>query len=176
MIGSFDMATPRRKRRKIVVADTTFQWTYTASVRGDGTWRVPKDEDVDPQWQQNAARFGLGSVIEIYQGAIVALWENPASLARIVREGFLVDGFMGIEPLEQITPKDVREMVELALENGWEPEKKGHPTFILPRKSEVAVSPPLLVLPGFNVDIEGYENHVPVKLLWKRDNPADSDA
>jgi hypothetical protein len=169
------MATPKRKRRKIVVADMTFQWTYTASVRGDGAWRVPKEDEIDPQWLQNAARFGLGSVIDIYQGATVALWENPVSLTRIVREGFWVDGFLGIESLERITPKDVREMIELALDSGWNPEKKGQSTFILPRKVAVAVAPPLLALPGFNVDIEGYKNHVPVKLLWKKEDSSDSE-
>ena len=161
------MALPKKKSRKIVVVGQTFRWVST----GDRTlspWRTVAPNEVDSEWLAAASRFGLEKVCDFSMKIAVELWEKPVSRLYGIFSGILVDGCLGLEHNLQILPSQASSLIQAGLIDGWNPAERSDFTLYAKGKSPEILKPALLVLPGWNNEIPGYENTEAPTLIWSK--------
>jgi hypothetical protein len=93
------MAIPKKKSRKITVSDTQFRYICDADSLGPKDWETP---------------------ISI----AVELLDSPTSVAHFMIDGVVVYNLHGGTSRMSITPKLTHELIEMALEKGWDPHSK----------------------------------------------------
>jgi hypothetical protein len=153
------MTMPRKGSRRIVVAGVAYRWHVSRWKRISG-WSPASLELLDPRWLDHARRFGLGDVADVAFSIAVELWDNPVSRTRVRYYAKVIDGFLGFEQLTQIKPQLVRTIVERAIAAGWSPNGRGDFPLEIVENTGQRHRPALLVLPGLDNDIEGYENRM----------------
>lgn len=158
------MTMPRKGSRKIVLAGIAYRW-HASRWRKISGWSPASLELLDPRWLEQARRFGLGDVADVAFTIAVELYDKPVSRIRVQYYAMVVDGFLGFEQLTQLKPRLVRTIIERALASGWSPDKSGDFSLEIVENTGQERRPALLVLPGLNNDIEGYENRmVPIRI------------
>jgi hypothetical protein len=94
------MAIPKKNSRKITVSNTQFRYLCDADSLGPKDWETP---------------------ISI----AVELFDSPSSVAHFMMDGIVVYVLDGSTASKMpITPKLTRELIEMALEKGWDPHSK----------------------------------------------------
>jgi hypothetical protein len=158
------MTMPRKGSRRIVVAGTAYRW-HVSRWRKISGWSPASLELLDPRWLEQARRFGLGDVADVTFNIAVELHDEPVSRIRARYYAMIVDGFLGFEQLTQIKPQLIRTILERALAAGWIPDKRGDFSLEIVENTGREWRPALMVLPGLNDDIEGYENRmIPIRV------------
>ena len=161
------MTFPKKGSRKIQVDGAAFRWKCS-QWRQTSEWRAPEQGQFDPDWLEQARRFGLGDVAPVATVLCVELMDEPVSQLTVACLGIMVDGFWGPEPLTQIKPAFVREVIAASLTQGWNPTAKGDISVEVAVDSAKQNSPVLLVIPGMTQSIGGYENTENPRLLWSK--------
>lgn len=163
------MAIPRKGTRKIVVENTSYVFKVSKP-RKKSDWRVQKNE-LDKTFMNYARHYGLGNVKDVTFGIVIQLLDNPVSSIFIKYHSILVDGFLGSEQLTQIQPNFISYIITKAINDGWNPSKKGNFRLNIAEQNTNEKKHVILLLPNMNEGPENYENlDKPVEIVLIRDS------
>ena len=150
------MSLPKKKSRKISVRGNEFRWLVSDWHR-ISDWSADS-EFVDRTYLEIARNFGLGDTADVYFNLVIEQYSKPVSKVIVNYYGMVVEGFLGYEQFTQIKPSFVAQIIEQAIEGGWQPNQKGDYQIKVYENSGEKHRPAVLVLPGLNEGAKGYEN------------------
>lgn len=149
------MAFSKKGSRKIEVNDQSFIYKISKP-KPRSTWY--KDESkLDNTFLQYAQKFGLGRVQDVIIYLVIQSISEVSTL-HIKCHTVLIDGFLGPEQILQIKPALVSKLIVIALQDGWEPEKKGDHKMEIIHQQTKEHRPVILQLPNMNENIDDYDN------------------
>lgn len=151
----------RKSSRKLVVDGVEYRFKVSRW-RKVSDWKPASAGLVDERWLEAARKVGLGDVANVVFTIAIELAEMPGSKLIVTYHTHVIDGFLGPEQFTRIQPSLVATLVREARSVGWKPGERGDMRLHIVENSELPERPALLVLPGLNDDIDGYDNRVRV--------------
>ena len=152
------MALAKKGTRRISVGQT--EYIYKVSRIKKTSELRSGEKELEETFLKFARYYGLGQVMDAVINIVVQLEDNPSSSLFVKCKTIIVDGFMGFEQVLSIKPSLVAGLITQAMEEGWNPERRGDYRMNVAQCFEKGASPQVLLLPEIEQSTGEYGNVV----------------
>lgn len=149
------MAFSKKGSRSIELDGVKFLYK-TSKIKSKSDWRS-EDNELDRTFISYAKLYGLGNVKDATLNIAIQSATEPVSSMFVKCHTLIVDGFLGPEQIIQIKPNLVLQLINIGINDKWNPSKKGNYKLELAQKWIGKTKYVLLHLPNMDITIKDFK-------------------